>query len=457
MRYVGTRGGGSPKDFKQITISSLADKGGLYVPESLPKFSGSELRSMAKMNYVDLSYMITKPFIGDVIPESDYRQLLSRAYSSFRHKEIVALKSIDNNLWGLELFHGPTLAFKDIALSLLGELSDYICEQQGVNTTIIGATSGDTGPSSMSAFANRRRAKIFMMYPQGRTSDIQRLQMTTLNASNAHALAIKGSFDDCQDIAKALFADEALQKHHLAAVNSINWVRIMMQIVYYGYAALKLDCTIDIAVPTGNFGNILAAYCAKQMGFDIDRLIIASNENDILTRFIDDNDMSLKEVKATWSPSIDIQISSNFERMLYWLLDKNGDKCHEYMQAFRKNGTLPKDKLLWEKAKEIFIAHRIGNEETLEIIKRLYNQNDTLYDPHSAIAIEAGLRSLQAHPMVATLTAHPAKFPDAMQKACGRQAALPDDLKDLPQRQERYTILEADSKEVADYIEKFAS
>ena len=456
MQYIGTRGGKTPKNFTDILISSLADKGGLFVPEALPKFSDAQIKDMAKMDYIDLAYAITKPFADD-ISQPDYRKMLKQAYGTFHHKEITPLTQINDNMWGLELFHGQTLAFKDVALSLLGELSDFVCQKKGVDITIIGATSGDTGPASMSAFAGRKHAKVFMMYPYGKTSDIQRKQMTTLRAENLHALAIKGSFDDCQDIAKALFEYKDLQKHNLAAVNSINWARIMAQITYYAYASLKLGRTIDLAVPTGNFGNILAAYCAKQMGFDIDRLIIASNENDILTRFINDNDMSLKSVTATWSPSIDIQISSNFERMLFWLLDSDAEKCEAIMQDFRKNKKFPKDEALWQKAKQIFSAHRIGNDETLDIIKRLHNDTGELYDPHSAIAIEAGLRCTEKNPVVVALTAHPAKFPEATHKACGIKADLPKDLQGMLEATERTTILEADPKAIADYIERFAA
>lgn len=466
MQYISTRDTTAQKtaDFTDILIRGLAPDGGLYVPKNLPKFTEAEIQSLRNARYTEVVLHTTHPFIGNAIPKNEYSKIIAKAYQPFQNKNITPLCQIDSQLWGLELFHGPTLAFKDIALQLLGRLFDYVCQKQNQHVVIVGSTSGDTGPAAISAFAARQHADIFMLFPYKRTSDIQRKQMTTINDKNVHPIALKGTFDDCQNMVKAIFARTDLNHIQLSAVNSINWARIMAQIAYYAYASLQLASPkrpINISVPTGNFGNVLAAYCAKKMGFYIGEIIVASNENDILTRFFAANDMRIQKVKETLSPSMDIQISSNFERMLFWLLKENANQCRSYMLKFQQDGNLSVPKPIWQKAKQTFHATSINDAQTIAEIKELYNHTGNIFDPHSAIAIAAAKAFRannpdQSNPTIAALTAHPAKFPSTTQQACHKTAPLPPHLQYLNDAKEKYTIMENNINDVTDYIQKFA-
>ncbi len=450
MKYVSTRGQAPALTFDDVLLTGLARDGGLYLPASWPRFSAAEIRAMADLSYADLAFRVLAPFIADAIHEARFRKILAEAYDGFGHAAVAPLKQLDRRIWLLELFHGPTLAFKDFALQLVGRLFDEILEARGARVTIVGATSGDTGSAAIEACRGRSRVEIFILHPKGRVSEGQRRQMTTVDTANVHNLAIEGSFDDCQDLVKAMFNDLAFRDElALSAVNSINCVRILGQIVYYFAAALALgapDRKVAFAVPTGNFGNVFAGYAAGIMGLPIERLIVASNVNDILTRFFESGSMSIQGVQASLSPSMDIQISSNFERLLYDLLGQDGKAVAETMTRFRASGRFDLDPALHAKALETFAAHRLDDAGTLDMMAQIHRRTGELLDPHSAI----GVAGAQAHlgdlagPVIALATAHPAKFPDAVERATGLRPALPARLADLYERKERMTTLPND-------------
>ena len=449
MRYISTRGQAPIRDFAGVLLAGLAEDGGLYVPETWPAFSADELRDMRGLAYPDLAACVMQPFMAGSIDQDTLIRLCHESYAGFAHKAVVPLVQLDTNLWTQELFHGPTLAFKDMALQLVGRLFDHVLTREDRRVTIVGATSGDTGSAAIEACAGRERVDICILHPDGRTSEVQRRQMTTVLAANVKNLAVAGTFDDCQDLVKAMFADVGFRSDMaLSAVNSINWARILGQIPYYVAAALALGAPereIDFTVPTGNFGNILAAYAARRIGVPIGRLIVASNRNDILARFLAANDMSAHGVEPSLSPSMDIQVSSNFERLLFELLDRDAAATAATMTAFRTTGKMPVSDETWQRATALFTGFRLDDSETLAAIRALYTQSGYLADPHTIIGIEAA----RAHrrpgiPMVAEATAHPAKFPDAMQQAVGIRPLLPPHLDDLYNREERYTRVPAD-------------
>jgi len=450
MRYLSTRGQAPELDFAGVLLAGLADDGGLYVPASWPQFSADDWRAMRSLPYPDLAARVIQAFVGDAIPAEAVLAMARAAYAVFAHPAVVPLVQLEGGLWVQELFHGPTLAFKDMAMQMLGRLFDYVLKARGARVTIVGATSGDTGSAAIEAFAGRERADILILHPHGRTSDVQRRQMTTVVAANVANVAVEGSFDDCQDLVKAMFADAPFRDEvHLSAVNSINWARIAAQVPYYVAAALALgapDREVAFAVPTGNFGNVLAAFVAKQMGLPIAKLVIGSNRNDILARFLAGNDMSMRPVEPSLSPSMDIQVSSNFERLLFEMLDRDPVATADCMARFRASGTMPVPPAAWAKAHALLTGFRLDDEGTLAEIRRLHKAAGYLADPHTAVAVAAA----RAHPapagvpMIVEATAHPAKFPDAIEAAVGIRPPLPSHLGDLYERDEHYTVLPND-------------
>ena len=445
MRYISTRGQAPALGFADVTLAGLASDGGLYVPESWPQVSTAQMQEWRNLSYSDVATRVMLPFLGGEIAEDDFAAMVRDSYATFRHPAVTPLVQLDSNLWLQELFHGPTLAFKDVALQLLGRLFDHILTQRGERITIVGATSGDTGSAAIEACRDRDAIDIFILFPKGRVSPVQQRQMTTVQSSNVHCIAIDGTFDDCQDLVKALFADEAFRTEvNLSAVNSINWARVMAQTAYYAFAALQLGAperSIDVCVPTGNFGNIFAAYGAKLMGFPIERLIVGSNKNDILTRFFRNDDMSLQGVEPSLSPSMDIQFSSNAERLLFDLYDRNGAATAEAMQQLRRDGRLSLGENRHAAAKAMFSAASFDDEATLAGIRDWHERAEYTLDPHSAVGVLAAeaCAPSRERPLVVGATAHPAKFPDAVETATGARPPLPPAMADLYEREERLT------------------
>ena len=450
MQYVSTRGTAPVLYFDDVLLTGLATDGGLYLPESWPSFSADDLRSMQRMQYTELAVRVMTPFIGDRINEADFAAMVEDAYASFAHSAVAPMKQLDADLWLMELFHGPTLAFKDYPMQLIGRLFDHILTRRGERVTIVGATSGDTGSAAIEACRDREAIDIFILYPHGRVSEVQRRQMTTVPAANVHCVAVEGTFDDCQDLVKAMFADAAFRKAtRLSAVNSINWARVSAQIVYYFHAAVSLggpDRAVSFAVPTGNFGNVFAAYAAKVCGLPVDQLIIGTNSNDILTRFFETGTLSMGTVKQTISPSMDIQVSSNFERFLFDLYGREGSALTAAMTEFRRAGTLAVGDNLHRTAQEAISASRLDDSGTMREMKRVLMSTGELIDPHTAIGVAAGraMARVNSTPIVAQAAAHPAKFPDAVEQATGRRPTLPPHLSDLYQRTERFDVLPND-------------
>lgn len=467
MRYVSTRGGAPDLDFDEVLLAGLARDGGLYVPARWPTFSPAEIRALAGLPYSEIVFRVLSPYVGKAVGEDDLRRLLIDAYADFGHAAVAPLKQLDPRTWLLELFHGPTLAFKDYAMQVLGRLFDHVLEGADRRLTIVGATSGDTGSAAIEACRGRERVDVFMLHPKGRVTDVQRRQMTTVKTDNVFNIAIEGTFDDCQDLLKALFADTAFRDEvSLSAVNSINWARIAIQIAYYFAAAVALgapDRRMVFAVPTGNFGNVYAGYAAARMGLPVEKFIVASNRNDILTRFFESGTMSTLEVQPTLSPSMDIQISSNFERLLFNLFDSDAKAVAEIMAEFRKTGHLAPGDVRWKKALRLFDGARADDQATLAEIARIHRETDELVDPHTAIGIAAARAKIVSGaladtdtPVVALATAHPAKFPDAVERATGIRPSLPPDLADLYEREEYFSVLPNDLGQVRDFVSTHA-
>jgi threonine synthase len=463
VRYISTRDRGPQPalcGFEEVLLAGLAADGGLYVPARLPTLDGEALQGLAALPYAALAARIMEPFAGDAFAEAELLRLCEKAYAVFRHAAVAPLVQIDERLWLLELFHGPTLAFKDLALQVVGLMFDAVLARRREDLTIVGATSGDTGSAALAACRDRDALDIFMLYPQGRISDVQRRQMTTIDAANAHALAIEGTFDDCQDIVKALFADPLLRRElNLSAVNSINFARVAAQIVYYFAAGLALGAparTVSFSVPTGNFGNIYAGHLARAMGLPVERLVIGTNENDILARYIAAGDMSIAPVKPSLSPSMDIQVASNFERLLFELKERNGGAVAADLAQFRETGRLPPDDQAWRRAAQLFSAHRVDDALTLATIADTYRRTGQLIDPHTAVAVAAARAELATNesrsPIVALATAHPAKFSDAVERATGIRPLMPAALAEIMDKPERIITLPNDAGAVARYL-----
>jgi threonine synthase len=440
LKYISTRGDSPPLDFEGVLLSGLASDGGLYLPETWPQFSANDIRAMAALDYPELTARIMAPFMGNSFSEAGLLMLTREAYASFDHAAIAPLKQLDDQLWLMELFHGPTLAFKDMAMQVVGRLFEAVLHRRGEHTVIIGATSGDTGSAAIEAVRGSDAVEIFMLHPDGRVSEAQRRQMTTVLASNVHNIAISGTFDDCQDLVKAMFNDKAFRSRHpLSAVNSINWARIAAQIVYYFRAALAFgapDRQVTFAVPSGNFGNVFAGYAAMRMGLPVAGFSIGTNRNDILSRFFESGEMAIDTVYPTLSPSMDIQISSNFERLLFELYKGDGATVTQLIASQRQSGSFSVDADRLRDARQKFSGFRCSDEDTLAEIAATHQATGELLDPHSAVGVAAG-RALAGDALVVALaTAHPAKFPDAVAKATGIVPALPPHLADLYDRPE---------------------
>ncbi len=458
MRYVSTRGTAPALDFEDVILTGLARDGGLYVPESWPRWDKADFEALRDLSYAEAAVRVMAPFTGECLPEDDFADLIADAYSGFGSDDVAPLVSLAPNQWLLELFHGPTLAFKDLALQVLGRLFDYFLARRGGRLTIVGATSGDTGSAAIEACRGREALQIFMLHPAGRVSDVQRRQMATVADANVHNIAIEGNFDDCQSLVKALFDDDAFRdRYHLGAVNSINWARVMAQVVYYVVAALRVGDpgrAVTFSVPTGNFGDVLAGYVAHRMGLPIERLIVATNRNDILVRFFETGAYRIEEVVPTLSPSMDIQVSSNFERLLFELSGRDGAEVSAQMEALKTgNGfSIAPDRLA--AAQAIFVAHRVGEDETLAAIAAEWKENRRLIDPHSAVGIAAGraCHGSSDSPLICLATASAAKFPEAVERATGEHPALPPQLDDLMSRPEHCETLPNDLAAVRAYI-----
>ena len=461
MDYISTRGQDGPLGYEQALLSGLARDGGLYLPTSYPQFTASDIRDMAGLSYAALAGRIMARFTDGEIDEAELTSMASDAYAAFTDSEVAPLRQMNDRIHVLELFHGPTIAFKDYAMQFLSRAFDRALRSAGRQAVILGATSGDTGSAALEAFKGREAVDIFILFPNGRVSPVQQRQMTSVVAAGAHAVAVDGDFDDCQAIVKTLFNDHAFRDEvNLSAVNSINWARLMPQIVYYFKAALALgapDQPVAFSVPTGNFGNVFAGYVAKRMGLPIDRLIIASNRNDILTRFFEDGAMQRETVTPSLSPSMDIQVSSNFERLLFELLDRDGAAVAAIMARFADTGTFALPDHVMRMARDFFSAYRLDDDGTLAEIATSA-AGGMLLDPHSAVGVSAARRAVAdgtvgvAVPVVALACAHPAKFQDAVTRATGTEPALPPHLADLMSRSETMQHTPASADAVRDLI-----
>ncbi|HCH32338.1 MAG TPA: threonine synthase [Oceanospirillaceae bacterium] len=458
MRYISTRGKAPSLSFEDVLLTGLASDGGLYVPESLPQFSHEEIASWSKLSYADLAHKILLPFVEEDISSSELKTMVDETYAGFNHQAVAPLVQLDQNEWVLELFHGPTLAFKDFALQLLGRLMDHALIKRDKRLVIMGATSGDTGSAAIEGCKHSKRVQMFILHPHERVSEVQRRQMTTLMGDNIHNIAVRGNFDDCQQMVKQSFADQSfLNGGQLGAVNSINWARIMAQIVYYFYASVALGGphrAVSFSVPTGNFGDIYAGYLAKKMGLPIKQLIVATNENDILHRCISANQYEKQGLVQTLSPSMDIMVSSNFERLLFDLYDRDGAALTELVSGLNNGTANSLEPQRWQQARELFSSHRVDDETTCDVIGQVAQEHNYLLDPHSAIGVEAG-RVCNQHPevpMITLATAHPVKFPDAVIKAGQAAPELPAHLSDLHDRPERCKVLDNDLDTVQSYM-----
>jgi threonine synthase len=461
LNYISTRGRAPILDFEQATLAGLAQDGGLYLPSKWPSLSRNNIRELQGKTYSELATKILGLFVGNTISTPDLERLSKSAYSNFNHDAIAPLKQLDDQLFFMELFHGPTLAFKDYALQMLGQFFAYFLDKNNASCTIIGATSGDTGSAAIAGVKGLKSIRLFMLHPSDRVSEVQRKQMTTVLDDNIHNLAVDGTFDDCQNLVKALFNDSAFrERHSLSAVNSINWARIAAQVVYYFRAALALgapDREVNFSVPTGNFGNVLAGYVAKQMGLPIHRLIIGSNQNDILTRFFETGVMEMRGVTPTLSPSMDIQISSNFERYLFELLDHDSDHLESLMSSFGSTGRFSIDRSLLAKAQQHFSAYCLDDAQTAKDIKQTYRATGEIIDPHSIIGVSAARREPDSSiPTVVLGTAHPAKFPEAIKLATGLDVALPAHMGDLMGREEKMLHIDNEVGAVKSLVDSLA-
>jgi threonine synthase len=458
MKYISTRGKAPALNFEQVLLTGLASDGGLYVPETYPQFSAQEIASWSGLPYSEVAIKVISPFVAGCIPQAELENIIRETYTTFRHPAVTPLVQLGSNEWVLELFHGPTLAFKDVALQLLGRLLDAVLAKRQERVVIMGATSGDTGSAAIEGCRRCENIDIFILHPHQRVSDVQRKQMTTVLAPNIHNIAVQGNFDDCQQMVKDSFADQSFLKGKpLVAVNSINWARIMAQVVYYFYAAVQLGApqrAMQFSVPTGNFGDIFAGYVAKRMGLPIAQLIIATNRNDILHRFMSGNRLEKTELAHTLSPSMDIMISSNFERMLFELHERDGAAIAKLMEDF-KSGAVSIAAARFAQARALFASLAVDDEQTCNTIAQVLAESEYLLDPHSAIGVEAArqCRTSKDLPVITLATAHPAKFPEAVRKAgYSQDPPLPAHMSDLFAREERCTVLPKDLQAVQQFM-----
>lgn len=457
MKYVSTRGEAPTLGFCDALLAGLASDGGLYVPQEWPVFKKKQIKAMRGMSYQQVAFAVLSPFVAGEIADKTLKAMIDEAYATFRHPAVAPLVQTGSNDFILELFHGTTLAFKDVAMQLLARLMDHVLAERGQRATIVGATSGDTGGAAIDAFAGRERTDIFILFPHEKVSPVQQRQMTTSSAANVHAVAIRGNFDDCQNLVKAMFNDKGFRDGmQLSGVNSINWARIMAQIVYFFTSALALgapDRKVSFTVPTGNFGDIFAGFVAKRMGLPIDRLVIATNDNDILARALKTGRYEMRGVVATTSPSMDIQISSNFERLLFEAHDRDPAAIRTLMDGLKQSGAFAiEDKALKAIRKE-FRAGRATQKQVAKTIAETLEKTGYLLDPHTATGIFVAAKNTRAgSPMVTLATAHPAKFPAAVKSASGIDPALPSWLADMMDREERFEILDPELATVEAFI-----
>jgi threonine synthase len=462
MKYKSTRGKVEGLSFSETVLEGMAEDGGLIVPEEIPVLSEKEIEELRPLSYQGLAFKLFTYFVDD-IPKEDLKALVFASYQTFRAKEVTPVVKV-GDVYILELFHGPTLAFKDIALQFLGNLLEYLLEKKGLKVNILGATSGDTGSAAIYGVKGKKNISLFMLHPHKRVSFIQELMMTTVLEENIHNLAIQGTFDDCQAIVKSIFMDLSFKKKfRLTTVNSINWARLLPQIIYYFYAYFRVSelekkKSLRFSVPTGNFGDIFAGYVARRMlGKEgIERLILATNENDILARFVNSGDYSVRNVKPTISPSMDIQVASNFERYLYYFYNENGEKVRNLMQTFAKEKALRFSEEEIKRVQEDFLARSVSDEETLQCIAEFYRRYGYVLDPHTAVGVKAGLSFRDGYPMVCLATAHPAKFPETVSKAIGQSFKLPEEVERLKYLPQRVEVLPNDVEAVKAYLAKRA-
>ena len=456
MRYISTRGGIQPIGFKDAVMMGLATDGGLLLPESYPRISRQQLDDWRSLSYPELSWRIISHFVDD-IPGDILKGLIDRSYSTFNHPEVTPVVRRDG-VHILELFHGVTLAFKDVALQFLGNLFEYILAEREQHLNIVGATSGDTGSAAIHGVRGKKGITIFILHPHGKTSPVQALQMITVTDANVHNIAIRGTFDDCQNIVKALFNDlEFKEKYSLGAVNSINWARVLAQVVYYFHAWLRVTDSVDqpvsFSVPTGNFGDIFAGYVAKRMGLPIGKLLMATNENNILTRFVNDGDYSLAGVVATVSPSMDIQLASNFERYLYHLYSEDSVRVRAAFNELKETGRILFSPAEMEQVRADFCSASVDQAATLETIGSFNKETGYLLDPHTAVGVRAALDLFSSDTArICLATAHPAKFADAVEKAVGVSTPVPGSIAALAGKETRCAVMDVDLEQVRQFV-----
>ncbi len=451
MKYISTRSKEKEYSFGEVFLKGLADDGGLYVPKSLKKYSKEELLELKNLNYNELSTEIISQFSGDFISREQLSSLIKKSYSTFRENEVVKISNI-GELKLLELFHGPTLAFKDVAMQFIGNLYDYYLSKNDKKINIVVATSGDTGAAAIDAIKGKANLNIFVLHPNNRISSVQRKIMTTVDDKNVFNIAIDGNFDDCQNIVKQMFSDLEFSKSiNMSGVNSINWARIIAQAVYYFYSYFKLGKEIiSFSVPTGNFGDVFAGYLAKKMGLPIDKLIVATNKNDILHRAISKGDYVSKEVKETLSPSMDIQLASNFERLIYYVNNADSEKTAEIMKKVKQNSyQIEKNNL--DVIQNDFLSESCNEQETLDIIKKNYEENNIILDPHTAVGVGAA-KKLSFNDCIVLSTAHPCKFPDATNNAINKHEKLPKELQHVLDKKENFKVLKNNTEEVKNFV-----
>lgn len=463
MLHVSTRGEAPALGFSDALMTGLARDGGLYMPQAWPRLTPNTIEGFAGKSYADVAKAVLGPLVDGDIPAADLHRMIDEAYASFRHEAVCPLTQLGDNLFVLELFHGPTLAFKDVAMQLLGRLMDHVLKARGARATIVGATSGDTGSAAVEAFKGLEQVDIFILYPHGRVSDVQRRQMTTVASPNVHALAVEGTFDDCQNMVKGMFNNARLRDElQLSGVNSINWARVAAQAVYYFTAAVALGGPhrpVSFSVPTGNFGDILAGWVAKRMGLPIDRLMIGTNSNDILARTLHAGAYEIKGVEPTTSPSMDIQISSNFERLLFEVYGRDDEAIRRLMASLNQSRSFMIEAGPLARIREEFSAQAVNEASVADEMARTYRATGYVLDPHSAVGTRAGralLTDKPEVPVVALSTAHPAKFPDAVERATGVRPALPPHMADLMEREESFTVLPNDQASVERFIRERA-
>jgi threonine synthase len=456
MQYVSTRGKAPVLAFEDAMRTGLARDGGLYVPAEIPQMSQGDIAALAGLSYEETAFRVMRPFVGNSFTDTQFQDIIARAYAGFGHGARAPLKQMQDNHFLLELFHGPTLAFKDFAMQLIGQMFQSVLARRGDKITIVGATSGDTGAAALEAFAGLDAVDIFILYPNGRVSDVQRRQMTTVTAPNAHALAVEGDFDDCQARLKDMFNDFTFRDEvALAGVNSINFARVLAQVVYYFTAAVSLGAphrSISFCVPTGNFGDIFAGYLAKRMGLPIEHLIIATNQNDILDRALRSGDYTMAGVAPSISPSMDIQVSSNFERALFDAYDRDGRAVAQLMDDLKTKGTFHISQGALHRLRDTFTSGRTSEGQTLAMIQTAAQSMNEILCPHSAVGMHVAQNHLGKTPLVTLATAHPAKFPDAVQQACGIRPALPPRMADLFTRDERITPVANDLETLETFV-----